>query len=87
MIIENQKLIYTGHEKRAGKNGDYYLFKFLDETGDSFTVMLDKEVDPVAVLTRIKPLNYYNCKLSLSFGRYTNLKLLEISAINNDKNN
>lgn len=84
MIIENQTLIYTGYELRNGKNGDYYLFKFLDESGDSFSVMLDKTVNPQLLISKLSPLKEYKCKFRLNLGRYVNLILLEVDVIKNN---
>lgn len=82
MIIENQSLIYTGFELRNGKNGDYYLFKFLDVSGDSFSVILDKSISPQALISKLTPLKEYKCKFKLNLGRYMNLILLDVNVNN-----
>lgn len=82
MVIENQSLIYTGFELRNGKNGDYYLFKFLDESGDSFSVILDKTISPQSLISKLTPLKEYKCKFKLNLGRYMNLILLDVNVNN-----
>lgn len=82
MIIENQSLIYTGFQLRNGKNGDYYLFKFLDENGDTFSVILDKTISPQTLISKLTPLKEYKCKFKLNLGRYMNLILLDVNVNN-----
>lgn len=77
MLEFNEKLIYTGSQKRTSKNGvEYQLVNYLDDTGNTFSTMAEcivpndiKQLDEVEVLFKVVP------------GRYTSLKTLMIAKV------
>jgi len=63
--------IYTGTTKKEGKNGNKYtLINFLDDEGQTFSVVSDVEV-PLG----IKQLETVNVEFELTTGKYKNLRV------------
>lgn len=70
-----QKLIFTGSSERKSKKGfTYTLINFLDDAGESFSCMSDLDYD-----IKCKQLDKVNVHFKVVPGRYTQLRVLDIS--------
>ena len=66
--------IYTGTTKRESKEGkEYTLISFLDDEGQTFTVVSDVEVP-----NDVKQLDSVFVEFELSTGKYKNLRVKRI---------
>lgn len=50
--------IFAGHEKKAGKNGDYYILRFLDENGKLFECIAKDDLDTIVCLDRLQEVDF-----------------------------
>lgn len=66
--------IYTGTTKKISNQGnEYILISFLNDEGQTFSVVSDVEVPD-----DIQPLDEVNVEFELSTGRYKNLRVKRI---------
>lgn len=50
--------IFAGYEKRNGKNGEYYILRFLDETGKLFECISKNDFDTIVCLDRLQEVDF-----------------------------
>ena len=46
--------IFAGYERRTGKNGEYFILRFLDETGKLFECIARNDFDTIVCLDRLQ---------------------------------
>lgn len=50
--------IFAGYEKRNGKNGEYYILRFLDEKGKLFECIAKDDFDTIVCLDRLQEVDF-----------------------------
>ena len=50
--------IFTGYEKRIGRNGEYYILRFLDERGKLFECIARDDLDTIICLDRLQEVEF-----------------------------
>ena len=50
--------IFAGYEKRTGKNGEYYILRFLDEKGKIFECIARDDFDTIICLDRLQEVDF-----------------------------
>lgn len=74
MMKFETKRIFTGTTKKVGKQGnEYILISFLNDEGQTFTVVSDVDVPE-----NIKMLDEVNVEFEITTGRYTNMRVKRI---------
>ncbi len=59
--------IFTGYEKKTGKNGEYYIIRFLDERGKIFECIARDDFDTIICLDRLQEVDFI---AEVETGRY-----------------
>jgi len=52
------KGIFAGYERREGKNGEYYIVRFLDEKGKIFECIAKDDFETVVCLERLQEVDF-----------------------------
>ena len=74
----NCQMILTGLEKRTGKNGEYVLITALTPEGKTQDFLWKgKNLD----LTMLKKMETYDFELSVYFGKFINLNVVDIKKV------
>lgn len=50
--------ILAGYEKKTGKNGEYYILRFLDERGKIFECIARDDFDTIICLDRLQEVDF-----------------------------